>query len=618
MTAETVLGAADVTLKAQWEINQYTIAFDSNGGSDVASITADYGTEVTEPEDPSKTGYTFAGWTPAVPETVPASNLVCTAGWTVNQYTISFDVNGGEGEFDPATLDYGSEYGELPAPVRTGYTFLGWFDADGNEVTAETVLGDADVALAARWGINQYTVKFVVEGETYAEITDDYGAAVTAPADPDRGSMYVFTGWDMEVPETIPAENLVITAQWRLNEIDIPAVVGGDTNTTVTVTIGEPYTDAVIEQITAAAQATATRHGRVVRGWVNIDGSEVTGQTVARVGDKLTAVWETVNPLVPKTRGEGAVDNAKVVTYDAYVLDADGKAYGTVKVTVGKENRKGLSSVKAVVKPYTGGSKTFKATEAKGGKATISDTEASTVELANKGDIMTLVIGKEGVAGSGKIAGAEYEINGSLNRVKADKASYDAWKGVRTAVLADETGATVATFSFNVKTRGQVLVKGRFVNGKKTSCTAQLMVADDGSEACILDKGSKRMPFAAVVWFGANGETTVESVMTDIADGVECAAAGIVGGLQEGAYMLQTGDIAIPLVFNGKKFTSDSASVSYKASTGEFSGSFKLRYANDKRKAAALKVNFAGVFIDGIGYGMMKSGAFVTIVPDKK
>lgn len=135
---------------------------------------------------------------------------------------------------------------------------------------------------------------------------------------------------------------------------NVPVIVGGADETSISVQVGQPYTDEVIAEITKAAQSTATRHGLVVTGWVNADGSAVTGATIAKAGDRLTAVWDSVNPLVPETLGEGAVDNSKAVTYDAYVLDASGNAYGTVTVTVGKES-KGLSSVKAVVKPYTGG-----------------------------------------------------------------------------------------------------------------------------------------------------------------------------------------------------------------------------------------------------------------------
>ena len=70
-----------MTVKAQWKINQYTITFDTNGGSEIAPITQDYGTEITVPDNPTRKGYAFRGWDKEIPETMPAENITITARW---------------------------------------------------------------------------------------------------------------------------------------------------------------------------------------------------------------------------------------------------------------------------------------------------------------------------------------------------------------------------------------------------------------------------------------------------------------------------------------------------------------------------------------------------------
>ena len=134
-----------LTLYPVWNTNQYTITFDTAGGSEIAPITQDYGTAITAPADPTREGYTFIGWDKAIPTTMPAENMTVTAQWEINQYTITFDTNG------------------------------------GSEI---------------------------------APITQDYGSVITAPADPTREG-YTFIGWDMEIPATMPAENMTITARWK-------------------------------------------------------------------------------------------------------------------------------------------------------------------------------------------------------------------------------------------------------------------------------------------------------------------------------------------------------------------------------------------------------------------
>ena len=67
-----------MTITALWTINQYTITFDTDGGSAIAPITQNYNTAITTPADPTKTGYRFAGWTPSIPSTMPAYSQTIT------------------------------------------------------------------------------------------------------------------------------------------------------------------------------------------------------------------------------------------------------------------------------------------------------------------------------------------------------------------------------------------------------------------------------------------------------------------------------------------------------------------------------------------------------------
>ena len=203
--------AENMTVKAQWEINQYTITFDTNGGSEIAPITQDYGTEITAPDNPTRKGYTFKGWNKEIPETMPAENITVKAQWEINQYTITFDTNGGS-EIAPITQDYGTEITAPDNPTRKGYTFKGWDKEIPETMPAE------NMTAKAQWEINQYTIAFDTNGGSeIAPITQDYGTEITAPDKPTRKG-YTFKGWDKEIPKTMPAENITITARWKDTE----------------------------------------------------------------------------------------------------------------------------------------------------------------------------------------------------------------------------------------------------------------------------------------------------------------------------------------------------------------------------------------------------------------
>ena len=203
--------AENITVKAQWEINQYTIAFDTNGGSEIAPITQDYGTEITAPDNPTRKGYTFKGWDKEIPKTMPAENMTVKAQWEINQYTIAFDTNGGS-EIAPITQDYGTEITAPDNPTRKAYTFKGWDKEIPETMPAE------NITVKAQWEINQYTITFDTNGGSeIAPITQDYGTEITAPDNPTRKG-YTFRGWDKEIPKTMPAENITITARWKDTE----------------------------------------------------------------------------------------------------------------------------------------------------------------------------------------------------------------------------------------------------------------------------------------------------------------------------------------------------------------------------------------------------------------
>ena len=138
-------------LYAHWKVNKYTMTFDANGGEGGWSMSMDYGAVVVAPTV-TREGYTFAGWSPAVPATVPAANATYTAQWTKNRYSVTFNPNGGSVKETKRTLDWGAAAGELPKPTRTGYVFAGWWTAaeGGVKVNASYVV-DSSITLYAHW-----------------------------------------------------------------------------------------------------------------------------------------------------------------------------------------------------------------------------------------------------------------------------------------------------------------------------------------------------------------------------------------------------------------------------------------------------------------------------------
>ena len=200
----------DMSFTAQWQVNTYHLAFDSNGGTPVDSITQDYDTALVPPADPSRTGYTFLGWEPALPDSIPPSDMTFTAQWKVNTYTFSFDSNGGT-PVDTLYQNYDTAFVPPADPSRTGYTFKGWQPALPDSVPP------TDMSFTAQWQVNTYHLAFDSNGGTPVDsITQDYDTALVPPADPSRTG-YTFLGWQPAVPDSIPPTDMTFTAQWQVN-----------------------------------------------------------------------------------------------------------------------------------------------------------------------------------------------------------------------------------------------------------------------------------------------------------------------------------------------------------------------------------------------------------------
>ncbi|MBP5479894.1 MAG: InlB B-repeat-containing protein, partial [Bacteroidaceae bacterium] len=197
--------AEDVTYTATWTINQYTVTFIVDGDI-LKTETLDYGSPIVAPDVPDKVGYTFDSWTPAVAETVPAEDVTYVASWSTNKYIVAFVVDGETVKSE--SLEYGTTIVLPDAPIKDGYTFAGWSGyIDGATVPTE------DVTYTASWTINKYTVAFVVDGETIKSETLEYGAPIVAPTDLTKEG-YVLSAWSPEVAETVPANDVTYTATW--------------------------------------------------------------------------------------------------------------------------------------------------------------------------------------------------------------------------------------------------------------------------------------------------------------------------------------------------------------------------------------------------------------------
>ncbi|MDR2739829.1 MAG: InlB B-repeat-containing protein, partial [Treponema sp.] len=272
---------------------QYTLTFDSHGGSTVQALTAAKGTVVFNPADPGRSGYTFTGWFSAAsggtlyswPHTM-SDNLTMHAQWQAAgegpsaQYTITFNSHGGSA-MAAVTAEAGTAVHKPIDPGRPGYTFRGWFSEEtGGTLYSWPYPLSGNLTMHAQWRAEgepppqQYTITFDSHGgSAMAAVTAEAEAAVSKPADPSRPG-YTFRGWFSEEtggtlyswPYTLNA-NVTMHAQWRAEGEPPPQQY--------TVTF-ETHGGSAVAAITASAGTTVSepavnRSDYTFRGWFSAE-----------------------------------------------------------------------------------------------------------------------------------------------------------------------------------------------------------------------------------------------------------------------------------------------------------------------------------------------------------
>ena len=162
------------------------------------STTLTAGDAITPPEDPTKEGYTFLGWT-GLPTTMTAEDLTVYAAFEVNAYTVTYYLDGTI--FTTQEVNYGEAITPPDVPEKEGYTFQGW-------TGLPTTMPDEDLTVYAAFEVNTYTVTYYLDGTIFTTQEVNYGEAITPPDVPEKEG-YTFSGWQ-EVPKTMPARDISI------------------------------------------------------------------------------------------------------------------------------------------------------------------------------------------------------------------------------------------------------------------------------------------------------------------------------------------------------------------------------------------------------------------------
>lgn len=259
----------------------YTVKYDTGTDAVITDSTVEEGSDIALPADPTRDGYTFIGWydskdggNKVSAGTKITSDITLYAHWekVIVNRTLTYDTNGGDTTIDSNTVQNGGKV-ILPSsnPTRTGYKFVGWFDAKegGNEITSDTIVSN-DMTIYAHWEriIPSYKLSYDTNGgnESYDAVTVKEGEKAKLPAAPTRDG-YKFVGWFTEkdsngeqvTQDTVVAGDMIIYARWE--KIDDDCTLTYDTNG------GDPIDSVTVKRNSIIPLPIPTRSGYTFLGW---------------------------------------------------------------------------------------------------------------------------------------------------------------------------------------------------------------------------------------------------------------------------------------------------------------------------------------------------------------
>ncbi len=211
---------------------EFKITYFSNGEKYGEEQTYKVGDTIVPPDAPAAPeGHVFNGWVidknqNPLPDIMPENDLEASASWKLKDINVTFTVD--SAEYHKATAPFGSSMEEtIPDdPTKEGYTFAGWFNAEGDNVFEYSTVPSQDITFIAKW-LRNGNVVYMSDGKTYEAFEVKEGEKIPVPETDPKKFAHKFTGWSPEIPDEMPAEDLVFEAQYEVDKEFVTIVVGG-------------------------------------------------------------------------------------------------------------------------------------------------------------------------------------------------------------------------------------------------------------------------------------------------------------------------------------------------------------------------------------------------------